>query len=338
MHSHWVNKYWVALVCVFFAAPVFAVEDTEMDAAEEAEIAAAEEASLVAQGVYEPKSVYAPKKDYVKKFDNLFSIRLLTNYNYMGFSSSQYDGGTIRSNRPVDIGLGLGISDITFDIKYSLPFTAGATKRRSAAFDTGLDFFPKNLWLQFKYRRYSGLISAEEKNDADSLVQDSTRRYPDIRQRDMYLSFLWVKAGKDQFSVRAPYFLDRIQLISAGSPVFGGKLQSSYMVDRSKAIEFYSKTRNIYSVWAHGGYSYTWVLEHNFFLNVWALGGLAVGAFGNSGFGFFPEFNGKLAIGQWHQGWSWNVVPQITYSTLMTSNYTDQRLLGSFEILVVKRF
>ncbi len=304
--------------CVLFNMQVFAAEETDVDPYEEA--------SLVAQGVYEPRSVYTPKKDYVKKFDNLFSIRFLTNYNYMAFASSLYDGGTLRSNRPVDIGLGLGLGDLSFDVKYALPFTAGAGKRRSAAFDTGLDFFPKNLWMQAKYRRYSGLSSDDEAQPVD------------LHQRDMYLSFLWIKAGKDHFSVRAPYFLDRIQLISAGSPVFGTKLQSSYMVDRAKVIDFYSKTRNIYSVWAHGGYSYTWVFEHSLFVNVWALGGLAVGGLGNGGFGFFPDFNGKLAIGQWHEGWSWNVVPQITYSPLLYSGHVENRLLGSFEILVVKRF
>lgn len=279
------------------------------------------------------ETVYSRKKEMVTKYENMFSIRILCNYNYVAFASSEYDGGTLKSHRPVDLGIGLGFKDFAFDVKFSLPFTLGKGKAQSTGFNTGLDFFPGNLWLQLKYHRYGGLSLDTDEDDTIPAVKEV-----DFRQRDIYLSVLWVRAGKEKFSARAPYFLDRIQTESSGSFIFGGKIQSTNAVDRAKVLDYYSKERDIYSTWSHGGYSYTWVLDGNFFVNGWALGGLAIGLLGNGDFGFFPDFNAKVAIGQWHKSWSWNAVMQASYSPSIYWGHVEQRYLSSFEILVVKRF
>lgn len=326
----------VFALCLFLCVQAFAAYDVGGVTGKNS--ATGEISTYGENNIYGKWNTYADRA-MVKKFDNFISARILTNYSYVAFHTSEYNRGTLKSNRPIDFGIGFGLSDFTFDMKYSLPFTTEKGRKRSAGFDTGLDFFPGNLWMQLKYRRYSGLSSNKKIDEIDS--DDSTGvlpSYVDFRQRDMYLSILWVKAGKDHFSVRAPYFLDRIQVVSAGSPVFGTKFQSITAVDRSHAIDYYSKTRDTYSVWAHGGYSYTWVFTHNLFVNAWAMGGLALGAFGNGSMGFFPDFNGKLALGQWHQQWSWNAVMQVNYSPSIYSDHTEQRLIAGFEILVVKRF
>lgn len=330
----------VFAVCLFLSAQAFAADGSEdgLDNGLNGSSSESPDGSLE-NSIYSKKTVYADRA-MVKKFENLFSVRFLVNYNYIAFQTSEYDHGTLKSNRPIDIGLGLGLSDFTFDVNYSLPFTADKGRRRSAGFDTGLDFFPGNLWMQLRYRRYSGLsTSVDDEDDGDD--GDSTGtvfQNADFRQRDMYLSVLWVKAGKEHFSVRAPYFLDRIQLVSAGSPIFGGKLQSTSAEDRAHAIEYYSKTRDTYSIWAYGGYSYTWVFTHNLFVNAWGQGGLALSAFGNGSVGFFPDFNGKLALGQWHQSWSWNAVMHVDYMPAIFGDHTEQRLDAGFDILVVRRF
>lgn len=286
--------------------------------------------------------------EVVSEFDNLFSVRFLANYNYASLMSSEYGYGTLHSNRPLDIGFGIGLWDFSLDFKYTLPFTAGKAKKKSAGFDTGLDFFPRNLWMQVKYRKYSGLTSqieysSEDKSGSDDVAtpekgKNIEEQYVDLRQRDIYLSVIWVPAGKKKFSVRAPYYLDRIQSSSAGSPLFGGKIQYSSTEDMSGTLDFYLETRDIYSSWAMAGYSYTWVFEHNLFVNAWGLGGFAMGAIGSGALAFLPEFNGKLAFGRWHEFWSWNAVVQATYSPMFYSSHIERRLTASFEILVVKRF
>lgn len=322
MRAYWTRLFFMVLgACVFFNARAYA--GYTMASGE----------PLDPDSLKPAPTVYTIEKERVSKFENLFSIRLLANYNFVAFASSEYDGGTLNSHRPVDVGVGLGFKDFSFDVKFSLPFTVGEGDIPSTGFDTGLDFFPKNLWLQIKYRRFGGLTTDSYGDDTVKTV-----RNVDFRQRDMYLSVLWVKSGKDKFSVRAPYFLDRIQKQSAGSFIFGGKIQSTMAVDRARVLDYYSKERNTYSTWAHGGYSYTWLLDKDFFVNGWALGGMAVGALGNGAFGFFPDVNLKIAAGRWHQSWSWNAVMQATYSPSLYWDHVEQRYLSSFEILVVKRF
>ncbi len=357
MYNHLTRFFFAVLVCVLFNAQAFAAEEAVSDTASDsvkAELPIDQSGMIDLDSVdldsveldstdYDldeldsterVETVYSRQKEKVKKYDNLFSVRVLANYNYIAFASSEYDGGTLESNRPIDFGLGLGVKDFSFDVKFSLPFVIDKTRRRSVGFDTGIDFFPKDLWMQAKYRRYSGLSTRARSSD-DSTV---TNNVTDFRQRDIYLSILWVKSGKEKFSVRAPYFLDRIQEGSAGSFIFGGKFQSTTAVDRAHVFEYYSKNRNIYSTWAHGGYSYTWVVQHNLFLNAWAMGGMAVGAVGNGAFGFFPDLNVKIAFGQWHWNWSWNAVVQATYSPSLYWGHVEQRYFSSFELLVVKRF
>lgn len=360
MYTNLTRIFFVVLVCVLFNAQVFAADET--DAVDSSAVVPAESISdsvkysfvLDSAGLIdidsvnldsvvldstdydldEQDSTELAKTVFSSKNEFLFSVRLLLNYNYIAFSSSEFDGGTLQSNRPIDFGLGLGIKDFSFDVRFSLPYTLAQSRKRSVGFDTGLDFFPKDLWMQAKYRRYSGL-SVNNIDDEDST---ETAQPVDFRQQDIYLSILWIKAGKENFSVRAPYFLDRIQAKSAGSFIFGGKFQYTTAQDRARAFEYYSKKRNIYSTWAQGGYSYTWVVDHNFFLNGWAMGGMAVGAVGNGAFGFFPDLNVKIAFGQWHHSWSWNAVVQATYAPSFYWRHVEQRYLSSFELLVVKRF
>ncbi|MCQ2092230.1 MAG: DUF4421 domain-containing protein [Fibrobacter sp.] len=312
MYNSLVRLFVVSLTCLFVNTQVFAAEETKTNSSVED----------------------ASRKDLVKKFNNLYSIRILTNYNYMSLWSSQF-GHTLHSKRPVDIGVGAGFKDLSFDVKYSLGFTGGSEGVRSLCFDTGLDFFPGNFWMHLRYRRYRGFSYTLDEDGSEN--EDVEEEHMDLLQRDIYLSTLWVMAGMDEFSVRAPYLLDRIQNESAGSLIFGGKIQTSKTTDYDDLAEFHSKDRNIYSAWVHGGYSYTWVFD-NLFVNAWALGGLALGVTDNGSFGFFPDVNGKLALGQWHDSWSWNILMQMSYSPSFYKDHIEQKVLGSFEILVVKRF
>lgn len=282
--------------------------------------------------------VYA-ESSIVERFDKPYSLRLLINYNYMSLWNSNDDRHTLRSMRPVDVGIGAGFKDFSFDFKYSMGFTSGDNNFATSCFDTGLDFFPKDLWLHLKFRGYQGFSYSEDKDEKedDVLVDDDGVKL-DFRQRDIFASVIWVTAGREQFSVRAPFFLDRIQSKSAGSLLFGGKFQVSISRDHDKVIDFYSSRRDVYSAWVQSGYSYTWVFDNNLFVNIWGLVSLAFGATNDKSFGFIPDVNGKFAFGRWHNLWSWNMVLQMDYSPAIFREYVEHHLLGSFEILVVRRF
>ncbi len=268
----------------------------------------------------------------------------MTNYNYMLLWTTEYDHGSLHSNRPVDIGLGMGYGDFTLDVNFSLPFASRDGKKRSAGYDTGLDFFPRNLWLQFKYRKYSGFTSDEpirREIDSTDTEKDEVRyeeEFVNLHQKDFVFSGLWMSADKNKFSIRAPYLLDRIQPKSAHSYILGGKIIYSSAEDWSGILDFYNKNRKLVSVWFNAGYSQTWVFKKNIFFNVWALGGAIVGFGGGGMMPVFPEFDGRLAGGQWFDNWSWNMVVETSYSPIFFISHVEQRLTNSFKIHIVRRF
>lgn len=68
-------------------------------------------------------------EDGIVEFRRKFLIRFLCNYNFVSFWSSEFDGGALKSNRPVDVGLGLGYGDFYWDFIYALPFTSNTRVR-----------------------------------------------------------------------------------------------------------------------------------------------------------------------------------------------------------------
>lgn len=277
-------------------------------------------------------------------FEREFSIRFLANYNYMNFWSSEYHNGALHSNRPVDIGLGFGYGDFSLDFKYSLPFTFNNGNSTTKGFDTGLDFFPGCWWLKLKYRKYSGFTtgSDDERDEAESDSSFQQKRFVDLHQEDFSFSALWIGSDEDSFSVRAAYFLDRIQKASAGSFIFGVRIQDATIEDRDSTLQFYSEKREIISSWLDMGYTYTWIYDQ-IFVNFWGVAGVALEHSNENNdddnvLVFLPEVNGKMAVGQWRDKWSWNVVAQITYLPVIYNSHWEQRLNFSLEALIVRRF
>lgn len=275
------------------------------------------------------------------EFNKKISLRFMTDYNQMLFWTSDYKHGFLHSNRPVDIGLGMGYGDITLDVTLSLPSTSEKGKKRSAGYETGLDFFPNKLWLQIKYRKYSGFNSDEVVHHVkDSTGTEDSIRYEEefinLHQRDIMVSGLWMFT--DNFSIRAPYLLDRIQSKTSQAFLVGGKLVYTSAEDWSGFLKFYDRNRKLFSAWANVGYSKTWVFKKNIFFNVWALAGALIG-YGSGGMlPIFPEISGKVAGGQWFDNWAWNMVMETSYVPIVFLSHVEQRLNSSFKILVVKRF
>lgn len=265
----------------------------------------------------------------IVEFKRKFPVRFLCNYNFVSLWSSEFSEGSLSSNRPVDVGLGFGYKDLYLDLMYSLPFTTSNGRSKSLAFETGLDFFPGNWWIKGKYRRYSGF----------STEQDSGSVFTDLRQRDTYISALWMGTSEGKFSPRAAYFLDRKQIHSAGSLIIGGRIQHSNTVDRDSVLPYYQENRRIVSSWTDMGYTYTWVYRNDMFLNLWGIAGVAVSAESESkDFTLLPEIDIKMAYGYIADKWSWNAVMEAEYLPTIFNDHWEQKLVCAYKILVVRRF
>ncbi|MCQ2096896.1 MAG: DUF4421 domain-containing protein [Fibrobacter sp.] len=272
----------------------------------------------------------------IAEFEKKFPLRFLCNYNFVSFWSSEFNKGAMNSNRPVDVGLGFGYRDLYFDFIYSLPFTTGHDRSKSVAFETGLDFFPGNWWLQTKYRRYSGFTAGGKIDENGDKSEDI---FVDLWQRDMYLSALWMATADEYFTPRAAYFLDLKQETSAGSWIVGGRFQSVMAKDHSGYLPFYSHSRETYSTWVDLGYTYSWVYDNGMFINLWGVAGIAIGSDEDASEALLlPEVIAKMAWGSIGETWSWNMVMEMEYMPEVFDHHWEQKLVAAFKILVVRRF
>ncbi len=279
------------------------------------------------------------RRNGITTFRERISLRFLCNYNFVAIWNSAYGKEALISNRPVDIGIGFGYDDLfslfgtswdfSWDLKFSLPFTYSDDKARSIAFELGLDFFPNDWWLE-------AYISSNRGFNAKS---EDHWEYVDLQVIDIYLSTLWMATAYGKFSPRSAYFLDRRQATSAGSMIIGGRLQRNIVDDMDNILAYYDERRDITCLWTDLGYTYSWVFDNGFFVNLWGIMGIAAGnASGSQGYAFLPEIDGKMAVGYLGEKWSWNTVLKTNYSTILYSSRREQKVANAFEILVVRRF
>ena len=275
----------------------------------------------------------------ISTFRERFSLRFLCNYNFVSIWNSELKDEYLISNRPVDLGLGFGYDslftlfgsswDFSWDFKFALPFTTSNGKSSTQSFETELNFFPRNWWLEGKFRSYSGFTTDAE-DDAE---------FVDLWILDMYLSALWMATAHAKFSPRSAYFLDRRQAESAGSMILGGRIQRNIAEDKDSVLAYYDNRRDLKTLWLDMGYTYSWIYDNGMFLNVWGVVGIAYGRErADDGYAVLPESDLRMAIGYLGEKWSWNTVLKAGYSAISYSEHWEQKFVSSFEILVVRRF
>ena len=278
----------------------------------------------------------------VRKFEEKFSLRFLCDYTLWSVWNTAYKNEALVSNSPVSFGLGFayddlftlfGLSwDISWDFKMSFLIASGEDEAKIDAFETGLDLFPGRWWIEVWFSYYNG-FSVKTEKDGKSVSQ-----FTELMFSEMYVSALWMKTPKEKFSPRSAYFLDRRQNHSAGSWIFGGRLQGNLVQDPDSLLSFYEGERALASIWGNVGYTYTWVFENGYFGNVWFDVGFIYGLSEEDNYAVFPEPHFKTAWGYIGQKWSWNVVVEAEYNAFSYKSYWEQQLIVKGGILVVRRF
>lgn len=265
----------------------------------------------------------------VTGFKRAYPLRILCDYNFVSLATGDASAKYLTSNRPVEVGIGFGYKDLYFDLRYALPFTVSNGRSKSAAYETGLDFFPGNWWLSGKYRRYAGFTSGD----------DSSNVFVNLFERDLYISALWIGTSDGKFSPRAAFFLDRKQRYSAGSLIVGGRLQHTKTKDKGSTLKDFQEYRKIHSQWVNAGYTYTWVFNNKMFLNAWGTAGVSLNEeYKTKKIFVIPEVGMKMAYGYIGEKWSWNNVLEFGYTPNFTDVLWEQEIVAAFKILVVRRF
>lgn len=262
-------------------------------------------------------------------FEKKWSIRGLVDYNYFSQSTEGYDK-TLRSNRPVEIGLGLGYKDFVLDFRYALPFTAGSDKNSSKSFDLASSFFPKNLWVDAWLNICSGFNAGG---------QDTT----DITDTIVSLDLTLVNYGAKVLYItnplhtpRAPYFLDRRQKTSGYSFMVGGSIQRTRLRSRDSILNF--NNRFVDYIGPVEGVSYTYLFANSlYFVNVTGLLGEYLSYQEQKGkFGYAQNASIKAAYGYIGDNWAWNIT--LGYEATIGFINQETQTHGFFKILGIRRF
>lgn len=284
----------------------------------------------------------------ISTFRDRFSLRFLGSYNYMSIQNSAYGDEPLRSNRPLNLGIGFGYDslftlfdkswDLSFDIRYNLPFTTSNGHSNFRAFETGINFFPDDWWLSGNLRLYSGFTTKIHDEPRDRI------KFVDLSIYDMYFSALWMASANGKFTPRSAYFLERRQKHSAGSIIVGGRLQRNIAKDNDGILLYENNRRDITTTWGDVGYTYSFIFRRGYFVNLWGVLGLAYGRIvtdddnDNDDNVLLPEFDIRSAFGYLGDKWSWNIVLKSGYSIVLYGEHSERKNTSALETLAVRRF
>ena len=279
---------------------------------------------------------------YVQKFKEKFSLRFLCDYTLWSVWNTAYGNEALVSNSPISFGLGFAYDDlftlfgtswdVSWDFKMSFLLASGEERSKIDVFETGLDMFPGDWWIEIWLSYYTGFSVKTEKDG------EIVHQFSELSFFEMYVSALWMATPKEKFSPRSAYFLDRRQNHSAGSMIIGGRIQGNLVEDPDSLLTFYEGKRVLASLWANVGYTYTWVFGNGFFGNVWCDIGLIYGLSEEDKYAVLPQPNLKTAWGYVGQKWAWNVVVEGEYNAFSYKSYWEQQLIVKCGFLLVRRF
>jgi hypothetical protein len=255
-----------------------------------------------------------------EKFDTLFSLAVSSKYNHLQFLYD--DNMNAVSNKPVDIGFNLTYKNLSLGIGIGVPFTNSNEYQKSTAFDIKLKYYNDFIFGEASFRYYDGFHSDTSPVDLELLSGGLMVEY--ILNRDHLL--------------RSVYKLDRLQTVTNGSFLFGSNAFITSLL--SNDIHSYmDKTQYIY-FGPNIGYSYTWILGNNYFINIFLVVGTDLCIKYNTKQYFLtPQVMSKFSAGKHNSSWSVNFELDMDYVSYSEKfNFRDALLSESACITISKRF
>ena len=274
-----------------------------------------------AQEFEEPQE---PEEPAVVKFKNLLSVKFTVGYNFMFFQETTPREDSYQTNRPLDIGGGIGIKNVFFSFSFSIPFLYDTKYRKSPSLDFGFNYYYKDIFYTTGFIKYYGGFHNHTVGNIDLQI--------------LTIGFSQEFLLNRNHSLRSVYNLDERQTRSNGSFILGAG--AFFTAIQSDTLDNYNDNRRAIHLGPNFGYSYTWVFKNNMFLNLLSTFGIDLlipidDRKVSSGFQVLPRFS----FGYHGKTWAANIY--FIYSLLQGGFYTDREynlLSGNMGIAFVKRF
>lgn len=245
---------------------------------------------------------------------------------------------TYRTNKPMSIGLGVGLKGFSFSFGYGFDVLRDKKRGKTNSLEFQHHWYGRKWMYDFFLQQHKGFYN-EKRNDDKTYTL-----HPDIKM-NMYGGSLQYIFNNKKFSYNAAMNQTEKQLKSAGSILAGISLYYS-KVRSDTTIIFDKLTSNHENLQfgISGGYAYTWVINKRLFLAGSASIGLNMGNNYPNGFfrkkmEFYPTINSRIAFGYNADTWSLSSSAYINKVYLFFDKEESLSMNNmNFQITLTKRF
>jgi hypothetical protein len=225
----------------------------------------------------------------VTAFNEKFAINFFGNYNIGIFTQKQTQG--FRTDEPWRIGLGFRYKKLSANFSVPVNF-------KFNSFDMELNSYFEKIFFESYLKRYQSYFNDKENEPKNAGL--------DIMSAGITAG--WIHNNQIH-SLGSVYSLNEKQNVSSGSFLYGFGVYYTSLYSDNVEIERYNERNHIIHFGPTAGYSYTWVLSNNTFINM----GINTGA--NLGINttenkvlFIPQIKPKISFGHHNRTWSINAV------------------------------
>jgi len=234
-------------------------------------------------------------EEAVVRFGSRFSAGLNSKYNFLMFHTGNI---TASSNTPVILGLSAGYRDYSLAVNIAQTYTYTQGPGTHPALDAELGFYQKYWFEELAFKFYDDFKLNDEPFG--------------LRYISLNLSGRYVFNG-DRFSLRAVFPMNRLQRRSAGSFIAGANIRMFTV--QSDGIAHFNSRRWYVNTGPNAGYSYTFVTDGFFFINLYIYGGVNIGAEVTAPEFVFSLFTSpRITAGRHFKTWSFNFIMSVEYS------------------------
>jgi hypothetical protein len=228
-------------------------------------------------------------EDAITEFDERLTLDIFANFNIGLFRVQEIS--RYKTDMPWAAGVGIRYRKMSVRIAVPVSFS-------NATFNLEVNSYYEKMFLEFFLRKYRYFYHEDD--------IEYTNAGLDIGAAG--LSAGWIQNNK-RHSLGSVFNLDRKQNTSNGSLLLGVGLYYTSLYSENKDMPRYHERQRLVYFGPSAGYSYTWVLPHDLFINTGITIGLNLGINTTANALLcIPQFRPKFCLGRHGGTWSVNII------------------------------
>ncbi|MDU1903688.1 MAG: DUF4421 family protein [Dysgonomonas sp.] len=244
--------------------------------------------------------------NYIEPFDQKVALKgfLAKKFLFLFHEYNDKDARTYMPNNPFEIGLGLSINNtaISFGYGYGFNFLRDRERGKTSSFDFQFHHYGRKYTFDIFFQKYKGFYMEDDNSDVDFEL------CPDLKVQKYGVDAQYIFNNK-KFSYKAAFSQSERQLRSAGSFLLGGGAYYTYIESDTSFIYNEKNYLKNFQFGVSGGYTYTWVIKRDYFINLSITGGVHFGnetidRIGKDKLEIYPSVFPRMSMGYNKEKWS----------------------------------